>query len=184
MLVAEMQDRISGMAWNAMLAECRLIWSREGVDVVTRGDGPPAQVILPLVFDDRQLRVHDRGSRDTFGITQFHGRSQRIVISAPKARRVIELRRGLADSGDSSTLDVAFGKVLGRVLAHEIGHALLLTMLHSERGLMEAHLSVRDALSTDADLVLSARERDRLAQRFSTGQDAAPSLALAAAATH
>ena len=38
------------------------------------------------------------------------------------------------------------GRILGHVLAHEIGHALLRTDSHAEGGLMKAHWS-RDDLS-------------------------------------
>jgi len=168
------QDTISGVAWNSMTQELRDIWSREGIDVAWKGDGDSdADVTLPVAFHDRELRKHDPKDGEAFGVTLFAGRSRRILVSAPRARLVVTGHRGLADSGDAMTLDIAHGRLLGRVLAHEVGHALLLTLRHSTHGLMSAQLEQRTLAPLGAaQFALSASDRERLATRFSNTEAA------------
>jgi hypothetical protein len=167
-LVPEVKDTMSGIAWRAMTAECSRIWAREGIALTWSGAAGGAHVVLPLVFDDRQVRRHDPKKEDALGVTLFAGRTQRILVSIARARAVIALRRGLADSGDAMTLDIALGTLLGRVVAHEVGHAVLLTTGHAAHGLMHPRLDGDDLRpSLDGQFALSAADRQRLAVRFS-----------------
>jgi hypothetical protein len=161
-------DTMSGIAWRAMTDECNAIWAREGIALTWSGAGDDADVVLPLVFDHREVKKHDPKAADAFGVTVFAGRSQRILVSAARARDVVGQRHGLADSGDSTALDIAMGTMLGRVVAHEVGHALLLTKAHTAGGLMNPSVeagNLRPAL--DGQFALSAADRTRLAVRFS-----------------
>ena len=177
-LEPETTDNLSGIAWTAMTEQLREIWRPEGVDVRWKGDDDAvADVTLPVIFSERELRKHDTKEGDAFGVTLFAGRSQRIVISISRARQVVWSHRGLADSRDAMVLDIAHGRLLGRVLAHEVGHAILLTLRHSPRGLMSSHLERRDVPPLgDSRFALTVAERERLATRFSNAA-AAPLLA-------
>jgi hypothetical protein len=167
-LAPVMVDQVSGVAWRAMTAECNRIWAREGIALSWDGSSGDADVVLPLVFDHRETRKHDRKDGDAFGVTLFAGRSQRIVVSIDRAREVVAQRHGLADSSDGMTLDIALGTVLGRVVAHEIGHALLLTTTHASDGLMHPHIEAGDLRpSLDGRFALSGPDRWRLSTRFS-----------------
>ena len=161
-------DTMSGIAWRAMTDECNGIWAREGIALTWSGASTGDDVVLPLVFDHREVKKHDPKNADALGVTIFAGRSQRILVSLGRARNVIGRRHGLADSGDSTTLDIAMGTLLGRVVAHEVGHALLLTKAHTAGGLMNPSLEAADVrLSLDGQFALSAPDRSRLAVRFS-----------------
>jgi len=171
-LESAIKDGLSGIAWNAMTEECRRIWAAEGVDVSWRRgreDLPPAAVAFPVLFDDRTVRRHDLKNGEAFGVTLFSGHSRRILVSAPRARQLVAaIRRGMADSDDALTLDIAVGRLLGRVLAHEIGHALLLTTRHATEGLMSPHLEAGAVGTLDErQFALSTTDRERLAMRFS-----------------
>jgi len=161
-------DTMSGIAWRAMTGECTGIWAREGIALTWSGAGDGADVVLPLVFDHREVKKHDPKTADAFGVTVFAGRSQRILVSTARAREVVAQRHGLADSGDSTALDIAMGTLLGRVVAHEIGHALLLTKAHTAGGLMNPSVEAADLRpALDGQFALSAPDRTRLALRFS-----------------
>jgi hypothetical protein len=170
-LVPDAKDDMSGITWNAMTEECQRIWVREGVEITwgaAPGGGAPFNVSLPIVFDDRQLRKHDSGDKEAFGVTLFSGRSQTILVSIKRARGVVAARRGLADSNDALSLDIVHGRLLGRVVAHEVGHALLLTLRHAAEGLMSPQLEQREVPPLgDAQFALVASDRERLATRFS-----------------
>ena len=177
-LVPVIVDTMSGITWRGMTDECKRIWAREGIALTWSGAGNGADVVLPLVFDHREVKKHDPKTADALGVTIFAGRSQRILVSTARARDVVGQRHGLADSGDSTTLDLAMGTLLGRVVAHEIGHALLLTKAHTAGGLMNPSLEAADVrLSLDGQFALSAPDRSRLAVRFSNAPRAAAALA-------
>jgi hypothetical protein len=160
-------DRMSGIAWKAMTAECNRIWSREGIVLTWDGADGDADIVLPLVFDHREVRKHDRKDGDAFGVTVFAGHSQRLAVSIDRAQEVVGRRHGLADSSDGMTLDIAMGTLLGRVVAHEIGHALLLTMTHAASGLMHPHIDADDLRpSIDGQFALLQADRGRLSTRF------------------
>ena len=64
--------------------------------------------------------------------------------------------------------DYRQGTLIGRALAHELGHVLLNTVDHSASGLMRPVFGAKDALSVDARLTeLTPVETQRLATRFS-----------------
>ena len=161
-------ERLSGVAWRAMTKECSDIWAREGIALSWSGPTDDADLVLPVVFDDRGVRKYDTKREDAFGVTLFAGRDQRILVSISRARQVVARRNGLADSSDATTLDIAMGVVLGRVVAHEIGHALLLTLSHATHGLMHPSIETADLRPRLAgELALLAADRHRLTVRFS-----------------
>ena len=60
--------------------------------------------------------------------------------------------------------EVVLGRVLGRALAHEIGHFLLRSRNHSAIGLMRANPSISDLIGRDRrGFFLSADDEKRLA---------------------
>ena len=161
-------EHMSGVAWRSMTQESTEIWAREGIALSWSGPSAGADLVLSVVFDDRAVRKHDARHEDAFGVTLFAGRDQHIVVSIPRAREVVARRSGLADSSDAMTLDIAMGVVLGRVVAHEIGHALLLTLSHATHGLMNSRIETADLRPLPAaELALLAPDRHRLTVRFS-----------------
>ena len=164
------KDQVSGFAWVAMKAECQRIWLAEGVVITWAAQdpkGPLPDLEVPLVVDDQELRKHARGHLYAFGVTVFAGRTQRVVVSIPRIRDMVSTRGRLLDRGDSMLFDAIIGRVLGRVVAHEIGHVLLLSTWHAPTGLMSPALGTQHlAPSLSTFYGLSAPERARLANRF------------------
>lgn len=92
-------------------------------------------------------------------------RSQPVAVaSVAAARRVVE-SAGHAD-GPSTLVARHLAVVLGRAIAHEVGHHLLNTADHARRGLMRARIDARDfadlrdgGFDLDDDAALWARAR-------------------------
>jgi hypothetical protein len=131
-----------------MLAEMTRIWRHEGVNVIWNSDAADTRG-LRVVFVQAALRSPE--SKRQFAIAEFERERQRIVASMSAAQRAVTAGAG---SGGASWLpqqrDHALGLVLGRALAHEIGHHLLGTSLHARRGLMRATLLATDLVDPRA----------------------------------
>ena len=156
---AVLKDQVSGIAWTTMVEECRAIWSREGITVDwDEGDGVSKDlvVVLPVVFDDRELGLITAPT--ALGVTQFKGRTQRVVVSVVRARELVITSLDLGV--DSFPRDIAVGRLLGRVVAHEIGHVLLMTTRHADKGLMRDVLTAN--LAGGPLLALAPGEREYL----------------------
>jgi hypothetical protein len=162
-------ESLGGPAWAEVVKECQRIWMAEQV-VVIRGDQETdADVSIPLFFDHRRLLKYDVPKGQAFGVTVFRGLTREIVLSIPRAREAAYREpeigaRGLSSAG---TVDTVMARILGRVVAHEIGHVLLLQSGHGVSGLMRPQVDMRD-LGTGAEgqFALSPAERLRLATLF------------------
>jgi hypothetical protein len=164
-------DHVSGLALNTLEAEATRIWIRHGIDLSWKQPVPPTcPTIVSVVFDERELLKLAGGMRDTaLARTVFLGRSQMIYVSVPRAFSMLshlnQQNRALGNGGER---DFRGGTLLGRVVAHELGHVLLTTTSHSETGLMRPVFGLRDVLSADEETTaLSSIETTRLAMRFS-----------------
>jgi hypothetical protein len=168
-------DSMSRTAWQAMVRECNRIWAREGVELLwSAADAatPPARMVLPIVFDDHELRLAEKQQGAALGLTLFVGLSQRIVVSAPRAEQIVAARDGLAQPSRVLQRENAVGVLMGRVVAHEIGHALLSGAGHVAQGLMRAQFDVGEMQpAAPREFALSDAERRQLEARF---RDATP----------
>jgi hypothetical protein len=141
------------------LAEARIIWSAYGVDIGThpsRDCRPGNAIAITVTFDDaadRRTTVGSLGSiRFLDGVPEpaivLYPRTIAALVSATPARRFFVDAPGVLR-------DLILGRVLGRALAHEIGHFLLRSRQHSAVGLMRA-------LHPAADLIEPNRRPFRL----------------------
>jgi hypothetical protein len=165
----EPRDQMGGQAWVELIKECQRIWRAEQVEVIGEGDKTAADVSIPLVFDHLQLLEHDSPKGTALGVTLFRGLTRKILVSVPRARQAAYRDASLGASGVASAggLDTAMARILGRVVAHEVGHVLLLKAGHGTTGLMRPDVDIRD-LRTGAEgqFALSPGERAWLATRF------------------
>jgi hypothetical protein len=125
-------------------AEAEAIWRRAGVHLrwpSAPRDSPAAASLRVLVLQ--------RETGSTTGHTWAVGElledqagQHFAVVSTTAARRVVALA---GHEGEPQALsDRRLGVVLGRAVAHEIGHFLLATRGHARSGLMRAHIDVTD----------------------------------------
>jgi hypothetical protein len=162
---------VSGPALGTLEAEATRIWIRHGIDLTWKQPVPATcPMTVPVVVDERELLKLAGGAIDSaLARTVFLGRSQTIYVSAPRAFAMLsQLNQRNMVLNNGGDRDFRGGTLLGRVVAHELGHVLLTTTAHSQKGLMRPVFGLRDVLSSnDETTALSSIETNRLAMRFS-----------------
>jgi hypothetical protein len=76
-----------------------------------------------------------------------------IYLSYPNARQLMEQARGVVGLIDQMPVlqrETLLARAMGRALAHELGHYLLASKAHTERGLMKAVLTAAELFMYDS----------------------------------
>ena len=153
------------------ISETRLIWAPYGVDVHASVPGDvssSSHVRLDVTLVDGQLQHR---VTETLGSIPFvDDAPEPLVQMFPNAIAAlistIDVFGKREPQWPNALHNLIVGRVLGRALAHEIGHFLLRTRHHSPHGLMRAFQPVTDLVGADRRrFVLSAEEVMRL-ERF------------------
>jgi len=142
----------------AVLAEADEIWRSAGVSFVWRRVAP----ITPAPQSVERDPYLSNTLRITIGNARGAGRGdgllplgwivfddvrvpeQEIYISQANAQALMESASavvGIVNQMPPSQRDTLMGRAMGRALAHEIGHYLLASKSHTDRGLMKAVLT-------------------------------------------
>lgn len=163
----QMPPRVKASA----VEEITRIWVPYGVDVVISDASDARQdadVRLTVALADRPNRPLASGALGSIvflddepqpTITMYHEAID-ALISGVRFEGTSELQ------WPTAFRDLIVGRVLGRGLAHEIGHYLLRARHHSSAGLMRAPHRVSDLVALDRHpFALSADEQARLAGR-------------------
>jgi hypothetical protein len=129
---------LSSEAIRAMCEETDAIWRGAGIAIAWRAGG--AAPDLRVVFDDPAPVAHDRRSI-TLGWLVFddYVPAPTIHLSYANTRRLLEESFGLVGSVDVMKpwhRETLVARALGRSLAHELGHYLLGSKVHTPSGLM------------------------------------------------
>ena len=164
------KDDLSGPAFTTLRDEATRIWLRHGVELTWRYPAPVRCArIVPVIFDDEKVRALAGPKRTALALTEFAGASRQIYVSARRAFEMVGQIRGRTSPLETiGERDYRDGTLIGRALAHELGHVLLETLEHSADGLMRPVFSAKDALSVDEQATnLSPVETQRLIARFS-----------------
>lgn len=165
------KDHLSGPALKTIQNEASRIWLRHGVALAwTQTPAAHCDTVEQIVFDDDELRKLAGGRVDTaLARTVFLGRSRTIFVSVPRAFDMLaQMKDSFVTFTNEGEKAFRGGTLLGRIVAHELGHVLLTTMAHSKTGLMRPVFGLKDVLSDDDRLNdLTPFESNRLALRFS-----------------
>jgi hypothetical protein len=165
------KDHVPGPAFTTLKDEATRIWLRHGIALTWSAPDPAAcDTVEDVIFDDGELvRLADGKVDAALARTVFRGRARTIYVSAPRAFDMLaRLKDKFMQLGNDGERDVRGGTLIGRIVAHELGHALLTTLAHSKTGLMRPIFGVKDVLSDDERLnELTPVEGNRLAMRFS-----------------
>jgi hypothetical protein len=133
--------------------EADAIWKGSGISFVWRiaerdprpcqVDGPPPLPLsLRVTFGDAPGAV--KGGQLPLGWIVFDDVTtpeQEIYVSYGNAMRFLKSARGvvgLLDQMPQAQKETLLGRAMGRALAHEIGHYLLASKIHTPKGLMKA----------------------------------------------
>jgi hypothetical protein len=166
-------DDIRGQMLNGMRQEATRIWARHRVTLTWGYRQPPTtslyQAIVPVIFDDGLTKKWPDGDKDALARTIFSGRTQTIYVSMQRAWQMLRAFHGTIPGLETEDgRQLRAGVLVGRVVAHELGHVLLTSVQHSADGLMRAIFGLGDVVSNEDRLVaLSPSQSARLIERFS-----------------
>jgi hypothetical protein len=172
-----------------LVAEIERIWRREGVKLVWPTASVDESAALRILVIARREAVA-KGGNERWAVGELvpqTGRRALAIASIAGAERVIveaDARRlQLLESRESG--DYRLGLVLGRAVAHEIGHYLLATATHADRGLMRASIDAREFADPGArTFTLDEAAGDWLRHRLTQTTDSSlPSSGFSYAAT-
>jgi hypothetical protein len=157
---------LAGLSQRTLVAEAERIWSREQVQLRWPSvAGGPERPEAPL-----RVLVIARGATPPLGGERWpvgellpqEGRRALAIASINGAQRVVSEASRHRVFDLPALAEYRLGLVLGRAIAHEIGHFILATGTHAERGLMRATVDAREF----ADVGASSFELDEHAGRW------------------
>jgi len=135
-------------AWcaGAMVAETNAIWRASHLSLRWRTidlyDPPPDPEIegsLRVLVMARAVPKPGEPATLTVGeLVRSEGADPLAIASITGARRIVDDARRFQVFARPDDYEHRLGVVLGRAVAHEIGHYLLRTQTHAQRGLMRA----------------------------------------------
>jgi hypothetical protein len=168
---------------KALLAETDAIWRPNGITLLwqaaarivgpadQRETGPFVPSSLHVVIGDN--RGSGTSSRVPLGWIVFDDVTvpeQEIYLSYANARQMMEQARGvvgLIDQMPTIQRETLLARAMGRALAHELGHYLLASKAHTERGLMKATMSAAELFMPGSRAFrLEAAQRRTVAARL------------------
>jgi hypothetical protein len=151
-----------------MKREAERIWSAAGIRLEWHAGAAAAMTTaIDVNFIAADVPPHTDGAAYVLGDAIPSGR--KVSISVAAAWRTVQERARDAAVPLNSDL-LALGCVLGRVLAHEIGHQLL-GAAHTPRGLMRSRFRTGELVDPRTGLFeLTASDAVRLADRLGAGE--------------
>ena len=146
--------QLSAIARASLIREVNDIWQREGVRLQWPFS-PPAQVIpgagpnavpdfaLRALVVQRESATGNSAHQWPVGELLFDQSENAVAVASIEAAERVLATAARADE-PTALHDRRLGVILGRALAHEMGHYLLNTPGHARRGLMRASIDARD----------------------------------------
>jgi hypothetical protein len=161
---------LDSLVAKGLLTEVQTIWKALGADIRSVKDSDDGCARIVVVKADREALPEEASRADAIGWVPFaagHAR-QLMFLRVSRARLMVAL--GVTGVSQDALKNLILAKLLGRTVAHELGHVLLNSSSHSASGLMRANYGVNDVLRLGASAYsLSADERARLFARMPSG---------------
>ncbi len=147
------------------LAQTARVWAPYGVSVGGAGQRSADAVVVRVAIAERASTAMD--DPRTLGSIVFHDGlpGREITLYAQRAWELICAVAGNdAEHWPRSYRELVMARVLGRALAHELGHFLLRRQAHSAAGLMRAFQSIADLMTVEGErLFLTPNDQKALA---------------------
>ena len=155
-------NELSAVSQRALINETESIWRDAHVQLRwIRDNSTDADRPLRIVVARRVVAAADN-QWPVAELMRFEDRSAIALASISAALRIVEERPELPLVDLPAIRQYKLGVVLGRAVAHEIGHYLLQSNAHSPYGLMRASIDAREF----ADLRSGAFRLDRESQAY------------------
>lgn len=169
-----------------VLEETAAVWTATGLTFMWRQhraggsvpeSGPPVRHALDVVIGNDHGVAADleRENKVPLGWIRFDGGdvpTGEIYLSYENAVAFMVEARGVVGAVERMTLmerELKLARAMGRALAHEIGHYLLASKVHTPAGLMEAAHSAVEFFSYPRDaFAITAAQRQTIANRLVT----------------
>ena len=162
---------------QVLASEAERIWRSEGVEIEWKVPGLASESsdapLRVMVVSRQQQAVREESQWPVAELLPEATPRALAIASIPSAQRVVDEAARTAADRDTPA-DYRLGLVLGRAVAHEIGHFLLATGTHAERGLMRARIDSREFAAMKGD----AFRLDRDASRWLRDRLTSPNLAV------
>jgi hypothetical protein len=174
---------VSASLVTRVLAETDAIWRAGGFSFVWQRAVPltaASRLDQPEPYRPSTLRVvigEDRGiardHRTPLGWIVFDGEHEpqrEIYLSHANAKGLMEGARGvigLIDQMPPVQREILLARAMGRALAHELGHFLLASKVHTPRGLLKAGRTAAELFSNArSGFTIDASQRQQIATRL------------------
>jgi hypothetical protein len=134
---------------NQIWAEAAGIWKSAGIAFEWHRVGSEEEGCrwpLEVTIDDRRTSVEPGNALGWITFTA-NSPDRFIHLSRVRAEDMARTTPGLADATIASH-EVLIGRALGRALAHELGHYLLRSKVHTSRGLMRGAWTADDSFGS------------------------------------
>jgi hypothetical protein len=159
-------NELSAVSQRALINETESIWRDAHVQLRwIRDNSADEDHPLRIVVARRVVAATDN-QWPVAELMRFEDRSAIALASISAALRIVEERPELPLIDLPAMRQYKLGVVLGRAVAHEIGHYLLQSNAHSPYGLMRASIDAREF----ADLRTGAFRLDRQSQAYLTAR--------------
>jgi len=169
-------DGLTPFSKKALTTEAAAIWRQSGIDLhwLTSEAADPS---LRVLVTPHAMGAHGDRKQWTLGeLLRFdNNRAALAVVSIAGAQRIVSENQRLRFVHQGEEHDYRLGLVLGRAVAHEIGHYLLRTNTHAVSGLMRATIDAREFAATNSrPFGLDAAAQAHLAQLAAAPLSQAP----------
>ena len=146
-------QELSAMTTGVMVAEVNRIWWASHLSLIWRS-GDVSEPVPPVGESTDSLRVlilatpatglANAATLTVGELVRHQGVKPLAIASVTAARRIVEESQRRQTLNGSRDYDRRLGVVLGRAVAHEIGHYLLRTSTHASQGLMRASIDAAE----------------------------------------
>ena len=139
---------LADLSQRTLVAEAERIWAREQVQLrwpsVPGGEQRPEAPLRVLVIARAASALAGDETWPVGELLPQEGPRALTIASISGAQRVVSEASCHRVFDLPALADYRLGLVLGRAVAHEIGHFLLATGTHADRGLMRATVNARE----------------------------------------